>query len=124
MLNTRSLVERPPAYCPRDLLLNHGPHLNSSEFCGKCGIELVTEGIKPRSGIESWSGWPSDCVETIRAWNRGRGLRFAINHYFGCRPSIFRCCDCKLLCEAARYGVAVLKGDKICDDCLIGRARA
>jgi hypothetical protein len=73
---------------------------------------------KPASGIQSWEGWPDDVRDIIRDWNRRCGLSFV-------RGRIFKCDDCGEFCEPAAHGDAVFRGTlRLCDDCVIARARA
>lgn len=84
--------------------------------------------VKPASGINSWNGWPDDVRDTLRHWNGGhRGLSFrrsATGSIFEPSVCVFKCVDCEQFCAAHRHGAAVFKGDWLCDDCLIARARA
>jgi len=88
--------------------------------CGGSSLALIYPvPIKPATKINGWNGWPEDVVETLRHWNRGhRGLTFSR------AGNVFKCTDCAAFCEVHIHGGAVLNGDPLCDDCLIGRARA
>jgi hypothetical protein len=83
--------------------------------------------VKPRTSINTWDGWPDDVRTTLRHWNGGhRGLSFrrsATGSIFEPTVSVFKCSDCEQFCEPHPHGAAVLKGDWLCDDCLIARAR-
>ena len=76
--------------------------------------------VHARSGIEGWSGWPGDVVDTLRFWNRHSLLTFArlLPH------RIFQCEGCHDWHEPARNGVAVYGGKAYCDGCLVVIARA
>lgn len=71
--------------------------------------------IKPDSGITNWGQWPADAEPVIWRWNKGKGLTFK-------GSGVFKCTDCNLFC--VQHNRASLRGDLLCDDCLIGRARA
>lgn len=72
--------------------------------------------LKEPSPIKSWKDWPDDVRETLRDWNRGKGLSFR-------GWQIFKCPDCEWFCKPQKYGTACLNGVHICDDCLIDRVR-
>jgi hypothetical protein len=74
--------------------------------------------LKPATRINTWTAWPPDVEPILRDWHRNRG------HLTFTRGPIFKCVDCTRFCEAHQHGAAVLKGDWLCDECLIARARA
>lgn len=74
--------------------------------------------IKPSTAIEKWDGWPNDVVGKLLGWNKGPNAPLSFR-----RIGVFECCGCAELCEAHRYGAAVLSGQPLCDDCLIAHAR-
>lgn len=79
--------------------------------------------VKPASGIENWAAWPDDVRALLMEWNSGRP-EARLSFY---RRGLFDCADCCERCEPARNGVACIKThgrEWLCDDCLIGRARA
>jgi hypothetical protein len=77
--------------------------------------------VKPPTNIKSWGGWPDDVRPILWKWNHGHPgesrLRFTNNGF-----DVFKCPDCQEFCKQPLG--AELDGDFICDDCLIGRARA
>lgn len=72
--------------------------------------------VKPPSGITNWGQWPDDVESIIWRWNKGKGLTFAWP-----RERVFKCTDCEQFCQ--QLNAACLRGDMLCDDCLIERAR-
>lgn len=74
--------------------------------------------VKPPSGIGTWNAWPEDVHDTLREWNRSKGLSFVRT------ANVFKCEDCEAFCRAHEHGAAVLRDRTwLCDDCLITRAR-
>lgn len=74
--------------------------------------------IKPASEIRDWRGWPEDVRGQLLGWNKGPNAPLSFR-----RLGEFECLGCKELCASHRYGAAVLSGNPLCDDCLIGYAR-
>lgn len=75
--------------------------------------------LKPAGDIDNWGKWPADVEPLIREWNRSSDtLSFG-----GPYMSVFKCPDCEAFCIPHRYGAAYHKGEHVCDDCLIERAR-
>lgn len=84
---------------------------------------LKREPVKRRSDIKNWGQWPADVEPIIRDWNKRKRLSFI-------GSGVFRCVDCRQLCEPQPYGTAAFRSKRsydrikqICDDCLIKRAR-
>lgn len=95
-------------------------------------------GVKPRSEINSWEGWPDDVRDLLRHWNRQRRLSFRGGSFdwgrIGVQPrysgagfdftqAVFRCTSCQAPCETHPSGRAELDLRPYCDPCLIELAR-
>ncbi len=70
--------------------------------------------VKQPSGITTWGQWPADVEPLLKRWNRGKGLRFG-------GGGVFKCDDCAEFCTQPLR--AELRGQPLCDDCLIQRGR-
>jgi hypothetical protein len=101
-------------------------------------MNVTWPGIKPKSGIVSWGGWPDDVREQIRRWNRTGKLSFLYlrpSTFFGQRAHLCSEC-CELFEPQSTVSVfdekfvqwtglpdRVRRGRIFCDLCLIEKAR-
>lgn len=95
-------------------------------------------GVKPRSEINGWDGWPEDVRDLLRHWNKQRRLSFRGGSFdwgrIGVQPrysrgrldfsqAVFRCFKCQAPCKTHPSGRAELDSRPYCDACLIELAR-